>query len=132
MVLDRNSNQSLKSSAVTAPRSLLLEDRQVLWKTYSVKNLNVLLRTSSRSRSIVVVVVVVVVVRYWDTLLEMFYPRFEFILLQNVHSIRDCEPQRLGHIDVRPHYVSFSLCLAFVSVFSTRCHITRLLVSRLA
>jgi len=35
----------------------------------------------------------------------MFYPRFEFILLQNVQSIRECEPQRLGHIDVRPHYV---------------------------
>ena len=35
----------------------------------------------------------------------MFCPRFEFILLQNVQSIRDCEPQKLGHIDVRPHYV---------------------------
>ena len=51
-------------------------------------------------------------VRYWDTLLEMFYPRFEFILLQNVHSIRECEPQKLGHIDVRPHYVCFSLSLS--------------------
>lgn len=44
-------------------------------------------------------------VRYWDTLLEMFYPRFEHLLQMNIQSIRDCEPQRLGHIDVRPHYV---------------------------
>jgi len=56
------------------------------------------------------------VVRYWDTLLEMFYPRFEFILLQNVQSIRECEPQRLGHIDVRPHYVCFSLSLVIAIV----------------
>ena len=44
--------------------------------------------------------------RYWDTLLEMFYPRFEYLLQLNIQSIRDCEPQKLGHIDVRPHYVS--------------------------
>lgn len=44
--------------------------------------------------------------RYWDTLLEMFYPRFEHLLQMNIQSIRDCEPQRLGHIDVRPHYIT--------------------------
>ena len=62
----------------------------------------------------VCVCVIVRMCRYWDTLLEMFYPRFEYILLQNIHSIRDCEPQRLGHIDVRPHYVPtlLSLCLS--------------------
>lgn len=44
--------------------------------------------------------------RYWDTLLEMFYPRFEYLLQLNIQSIRDCEPQKLGHIDVRPHYIT--------------------------
>lgn len=44
--------------------------------------------------------------RYWDTLHEMFYPRFEYILTLNIQSIRECDPQRLGQIDVRPHYVS--------------------------
>jgi hypothetical protein len=44
--------------------------------------------------------------KYWDTLLEMFYPRFEHILMLNIQSIRDCEPQRLGHIDIRPHYIT--------------------------
>lgn len=44
--------------------------------------------------------------RYWDTLLEMFYPRFEHLLQMNIQSIRDCEPQKLGHIDVRPYYIT--------------------------
>ena len=28
------------------------------------------------------------------------------ILKLNIQSIRDCDPQKLGQIDVRPHYVS--------------------------
>jgi len=51
-------------------------------------------------------------VRYWDTLLEMFYPRFEYILLQNVQSIRECDPQKLGHIDVRPQRMLLMLSLS--------------------
>ena len=43
--------------------------------------------------------------RYWETLLEMIYPRFEHILQLNIENIRDCDPQKLGHIDVTPHYV---------------------------
>ena len=44
--------------------------------------------------------------RYWETLLEIMWPRFEYLLQMNIQSIRDCDPQRLGQIDVRPHYVS--------------------------
>ena len=35
----------------------------------------------------------------------MFSPRFEYIMQLNIHNIRDCDPQKLGHIDVTPHYV---------------------------
>jgi len=43
---------------------------------------------------------------YWDSLLGILYPRFEYVLRLNVQSIRECEPQRLGTIDVRPHYIT--------------------------
>lgn len=47
--------------------------------------------------------------RYWDTLLEMFWPRFTFVIQQNIESIRLIDPQKMGSIDVQPHYVSVSL-----------------------
>ncbi|XP_064650085.1 vacuolar protein sorting-associated protein 52 homolog isoform X2 [Lineus longissimus] len=45
-------------------------------------------------------------VKYWETLLERLLPRFEYIMDMNIQSVRDCDPQRLGHIDVRPHYIT--------------------------
>ena len=36
----------------------------------------------------------------------MLWPRFEYILELNIHSVLHTDPQRLGSIDVRPHYVS--------------------------
>lgn len=44
--------------------------------------------------------------RYWEALLNMMWPRFEYILHLNVQSVRDCEPHKLGHIDCRPHYIT--------------------------
>ncbi|XP_072015361.1 vacuolar protein sorting-associated protein 52 homolog [Amphiura filiformis] len=44
--------------------------------------------------------------RYWETLLEMLWPRFEYILELNIHSVQETDPQRLGSIDVRPHYIT--------------------------
>ncbi|XP_046844098.1 vacuolar protein sorting-associated protein 52 homolog [Xenia sp. Carnegie-2017] len=44
--------------------------------------------------------------KYWDTLLEMFWPRFEFVVQQNIHSIRTIDPQRMSTIDVQPHYIT--------------------------
>lgn len=44
--------------------------------------------------------------RYWDTLIDLMLPRFEYILQLNIQSIRECDPQKLGQIDVRPHYIT--------------------------
>jgi hypothetical protein len=47
--------------------------------------------------------------RYWDTLLDMLWPRFTFVIQQNIESIRLIDPQKMGTIDVQPHYVSLRL-----------------------
>ncbi|XP_032644298.1 vacuolar protein sorting-associated protein 52 homolog [Chelonoidis abingdonii] len=44
--------------------------------------------------------------RYWDTLLEILWPRFEYILELNIQSIQNTDPQRLGFLDTRPHYIT--------------------------
>ncbi|XP_071801799.1 vacuolar protein sorting-associated protein 52 homolog [Asterias amurensis] len=44
--------------------------------------------------------------KYWETLLEMLWPRFEYILELNIHSIKEADPQRMGSIDIRPHYIT--------------------------
>ncbi|CAF90117.1 unnamed protein product [Tetraodon nigroviridis] len=45
-------------------------------------------------------------VRYWEAVLEMLWPRFELILEMNIHSIRNTDPQKLGVLDTRPHYIT--------------------------
>lgn len=52
----------------------------------------------------------------------MLWPRFELILEMNVQSVRSTDPQRLGGLDTRPHYVSQgeglegrAVCLTVVS-----------------
>ena len=54
--------------------------------------------------------------RYWDTILEMSWPRFTYVVELNVESVRNTDPQRLGVIDIRPHYVSteFAILLSLV------------------
>ncbi|XP_048472593.1 vacuolar protein sorting-associated protein 52 homolog isoform X3 [Rhincodon typus] len=44
--------------------------------------------------------------KYWETLLEILWPRFEYILELNIQSIRNTDPQKLGALDTRPHYVT--------------------------
>ncbi|UYV71586.1 VPS52 [Cordylochernes scorpioides] len=44
--------------------------------------------------------------RYWESLLAVLWPRFEHVLQLNIQSIHDCDPQRLGSIDLRPHYIT--------------------------
>ncbi|XP_015927404.1 vacuolar protein sorting-associated protein 52 homolog [Parasteatoda tepidariorum] len=44
--------------------------------------------------------------KYWENLLQMFWPRFEHILQLNIESIRDCDPQKFSNIDKRPHYIT--------------------------
>ena len=38
-------------------------------------------------------------------LLATLWPRFNHILELNITSVRETDPQRLGNIDTRPHYV---------------------------
>ncbi|XP_020790118.1 vacuolar protein sorting-associated protein 52 homolog [Boleophthalmus pectinirostris] len=44
--------------------------------------------------------------KYWEAVLELLWPRFELILEMNIHSIRNTDPQRLGVLDTRPHYIT--------------------------
>ncbi|CAM4565131.1 unnamed protein product [Lepidochelys kempii] len=44
--------------------------------------------------------------KYWDTLLEILWPRFEYILELNIQSIQNTDPQKLGFLDTRPHYIT--------------------------
>ncbi|XP_061616235.1 vacuolar protein sorting-associated protein 52 homolog isoform X2 [Phyllopteryx taeniolatus] len=44
--------------------------------------------------------------KYWEAVLEMLWPRLELILEMNIHSIRNTDPQKLGVLDTRPHYIT--------------------------
>jgi len=44
--------------------------------------------------------------KYWDTLLDMLWPRFIKIVEMNATSVRSTDPQKLGNIDVQPHYIT--------------------------
>lgn len=59
-----------------------------------------------RFRSIMAKRNVPAVERYWDTLLELLWPRFELILELHIQSIQGTDPQRLGCLDTRPHYIT--------------------------
>ena len=39
----------------------------------------------------------------------MMWPRFTFVIQQNIESVRLVDPQKIGTIDVQPHYVSLRL-----------------------
>ncbi|XP_056154178.1 vacuolar protein sorting-associated protein 52 homolog [Lampris incognitus] len=44
--------------------------------------------------------------KYWEAVLELLWPRFEMILEMNIQSIRNTDPQKLGVLDTRPHYIT--------------------------
>ncbi|CAH2314573.1 Hypothetical predicted protein [Pelobates cultripes] len=44
--------------------------------------------------------------KYWDAVLDMLWPRFQHILELNIQSIRNTDPQKLGNLDTRPHYIT--------------------------
>ncbi|XP_065510856.1 vacuolar protein sorting-associated protein 52 homolog [Caloenas nicobarica] len=44
--------------------------------------------------------------KYWEALLELLWPRFEHILELNIQSIQSTDPQKLGFLDTRPHYIT--------------------------
>lgn len=43
---------------------------------------------------------------YSRDLLAILWPRFHHILDLNIASVRDTDPQKLGNIDTRPHYIT--------------------------
>ncbi|TRZ06138.1 hypothetical protein HGM15179_020969, partial [Zosterops borbonicus] len=43
---------------------------------------------------------------YWGWLLELLWPRFELILELHIQSVQSTDPQRLGGLDTRPHYIT--------------------------
>lgn len=52
--------------------------------------------------------------RFSDHLLAVMWPRFHHVVELNVNSVRDCNTQKLGTIDTRPHYVSSEVvCVLF-------------------
>uniref|UniRef100_A0A8K9UWH8 Vacuolar protein sorting-associated protein 52 homolog n=1 Tax=Oncorhynchus mykiss TaxID=8022 RepID=A0A8K9UWH8_ONCMY len=44
--------------------------------------------------------------KYWEAVLELLWPRFELILEMNIQSICNTDPQKLGVLDTRPHYIT--------------------------
>ena len=54
-------------------------------------------------------------------LLDILWPRFNYVLEMNIASVRETDPQKLGNIDTSPHYVSNGpvLCSAmqYVSLY---------------
>lgn len=44
--------------------------------------------------------------QYWDTVQEILWPRFEYIVRLNSQSIKNCDVYALANIDVRPHYIT--------------------------
>eukprot|EP00794_Sanderia_malayensis_P015923 gene15923-17524_t len=49
--------------------------------------------------------------KYWNSLLELLWPRFQHIVELNSQSIRDTDPQKLGSIDITRRYAEFSAAI---------------------
>ncbi|XP_066919822.1 vacuolar protein sorting-associated protein 52 homolog [Clytia hemisphaerica] len=44
--------------------------------------------------------------KYWDTLLDSLWPRFMKMVELNAQSVKQTDPQKLGNIDIQPHYIT--------------------------
>lgn len=57
--------------------------------------------------------------RYLDAVQNLLQPRFEFVFYQHIHSIQTCDIQKLGQVDLQPHFISrryAELCAAIVAL----------------
>lgn len=57
--------------------------------------------------------------RYWGSILAIIWPKLQKIIQLNVQSVRDCDPQKMKNLDLRPHFVIrrfAELSAAFVSI----------------
>uniref|UniRef100_H2Z2W4 Vacuolar protein sorting-associated protein 52 homolog n=1 Tax=Ciona savignyi TaxID=51511 RepID=H2Z2W4_CIOSA len=43
---------------------------------------------------------------YWDTMMAILWPRFEYVVKMHIRSVAECNVQHLSSIDVRPHYIT--------------------------
>ena len=57
--------------------------------------------------------------RYLDAVQSLLQPRFEFVFYQHIHSVQTCDIQKLGQVDLQPHFISrryAELCAAIVAL----------------
>ncbi|XP_015793928.1 vacuolar protein sorting-associated protein 52 homolog [Tetranychus urticae] len=43
---------------------------------------------------------------YWESMVEILWPRFETIFQMQIQSVKNCDPEKLGNCDSRPHYIT--------------------------
>ncbi len=56
--------------------------------------------------------------KYWSTLLTLIWPKLQKIIAMNHASVKECDPQKMKNLDLRPHFVIrryAELSAAFVS-----------------
>ena len=56
---------------------------------------------------------------YWATLLSSIWPKLQKVIQMNTSSVKDCDPQKMKNLDLRPHFVIrryAELSAAFISV----------------
>ena len=44
--------------------------------------------------------------RYWNEIEKFFWKRFQYLLNLHVESVRTTDPNKLGAIETRPHYIT--------------------------
>ena len=57
--------------------------------------------------------------KYWDTIHGLLWPRLQIVIKLNVQSVKDCDPQKMKILDLRPHYVTrryAEFSTAFISI----------------
>lgn len=43
---------------------------------------------------------------YWESVVKILWPRFEYIFQLQIQSIKLCDPLKLSHCDSRPHFIT--------------------------
>ena len=57
--------------------------------------------------------------KYWDSIHGLLWPRLQIVIKLNVQSVKDCDPQKMKVMDLRPHYVTrryAEFSTAFISI----------------
>ncbi|XP_054164992.1 vacuolar protein sorting-associated protein 52 homolog [Oppia nitens] len=43
---------------------------------------------------------------YWETIVKIIWPRFDYVFQLHIQSIRQCDTSKLTNFDTRPHYIT--------------------------